>query len=189
MTAAASLTATGDQINTNPMLGPLQNNGGPTFTHGLLTGSPAIDAGDPNFTPPPLYDQRGPGYDRVFNGRIDIGSLEVQPVTPTPTPTATRTPTPRPTPTLRHPTATPHQRHTDRNGHTRHLPQRQRYTDNLHQPTPPPRHPGSGVEHLDPVAGSNREQRADWRIYHHRERAQDRGGARHWTIAYPFRHQ
>ena len=27
------LTATGDQINTNPLLGPLQNNGGPTSTH------------------------------------------------------------------------------------------------------------------------------------------------------------
>ena len=71
------LTATGDQINTDPILGPLQNNGGPTFTHGLLTGSPAINAGDPNFTPPPLYDQRGPGYDRVYNGRIDIGSFEL----------------------------------------------------------------------------------------------------------------
>jgi FG-GAP-like repeat/FG-GAP repeat len=73
------LTAAGDRINTDPMLGPLQNNGGPTFTHDLLAGSPAIDAGDPNFTPPPLYDQRGPGYDRVVNGRIDVGSLEVQP--------------------------------------------------------------------------------------------------------------
>jgi hypothetical protein len=73
------LAAAGDQINTNPMLGPLQNNGGPTFTHALLTGSPAINAGDPNFAPPPLYDQRGPGYDRVVNGRIDIGSFEVQP--------------------------------------------------------------------------------------------------------------
>ena len=30
------LTATGDQINTDPMLGPLQDNGGPTFTHALL---------------------------------------------------------------------------------------------------------------------------------------------------------
>ena len=73
------LTATGDQLNTNPMLGPLQDNGGPTFTHELLIGSPAINAGDPNFTPPPVYDQRGPGYDRVVNGRIDIGSFEVQP--------------------------------------------------------------------------------------------------------------
>jgi hypothetical protein len=68
------------------MLGPLQNNGGPTFTHALLLGSPAINAGDPNFTPPPFFDQRGIGYDRVVNGRIDIGALEVQP-TPTPSPT------------------------------------------------------------------------------------------------------
>ena len=40
-------TGTGDLINTNPQLGPLQDNGGPTFTHALLTGSPAIDAGNP----------------------------------------------------------------------------------------------------------------------------------------------
>ena len=53
------LTGPGDQINTDPLLGPLQDNGGPTFTHALLPGSPAIDAGDPNFTPPPFYDQRG----------------------------------------------------------------------------------------------------------------------------------
>ena len=76
------LTATGDQINTDPMLGPLQDNGGPTFTHALLTGSPAIDAGDPTFTPPPDYDQRGSGYDRVAHGRVDIGAFEVQVVTP-----------------------------------------------------------------------------------------------------------
>jgi Chlamydia polymorphic membrane protein (Chlamydia_PMP) repeat len=72
------LTGTGDQINTDPMLGPLQDNGGPTFTHELLTGSPAIDMGDPSFTPPPDFDQRGPGFPRVVNGRIDIGSFEVQ---------------------------------------------------------------------------------------------------------------
>jgi hypothetical protein len=63
----------------NAMLGPLANNGGPTDTHALLSGSPAIDAGDPNFTPPPDYDQRGPGYSRVVNGRIDIGAFEVAP--------------------------------------------------------------------------------------------------------------
>jgi hypothetical protein len=99
------LTAPGDQINTDPMLGPLQNNGGSTATHAPLTGSPAIDAGDPNFTPPPLYDQRGPYHVRVFNGRLDIGSVEVQPTpVPTPTPTPTSTPSPTATPT---PTATP----------------------------------------------------------------------------------
>ena len=70
------LTATADQINTDPMLGPLQDNGGSTFTHELLSGSPAINAGDPSFTPPPDYDQRGPGFPRVVNGRIDIGAFE-----------------------------------------------------------------------------------------------------------------
>ena len=90
------LIATGDQINTDPMLGPLQDNGGPTLTHNPLIGSPAINIGDPKFTPPPATDQRG--YLRVFNGRIDVGSVEVQPVpTPSPTPTATATPTATPT--------------------------------------------------------------------------------------------
>ena len=31
----------------NPLLGPLADNGGPTQTHALLPGSPAIDAGNP----------------------------------------------------------------------------------------------------------------------------------------------
>ena len=67
------------------MLEPLQDNGGPTFTHTLLTGSPAIDAGDPNFdpnnfNPPMVYDQRDTGFNRVVNGRIDIGAFEVQAV-------------------------------------------------------------------------------------------------------------
>src|SRR6266700_4562910 len=84
------LNATGDIRNTDPMLGPLQDNGGPTFTHELLTGSPAIDMGHPSFTPPPDYDQRGPGFPRVMNSRIDICFLVVQaPPRPTPTPTAT----------------------------------------------------------------------------------------------------
>src|SRR5439155_14823696 len=39
------LTDATDQINTDPLLGPLQDNGGPTFTHALLCGSPAIDQG------------------------------------------------------------------------------------------------------------------------------------------------
>lgn len=91
------LTGPGDQINIDPLLGPLQNNGGPTFTHALLAGSPAIDTGNPNFTPPPPYDQRGSPFLRVFNGRIDIGSFEVQPP-PRPTPIPRSRPTPRPRP-------------------------------------------------------------------------------------------
>ena len=92
------LTGPGDQINTDPLLGPLQDNGGPTFTHALLSGSPAIDAGDPNFTPPSYYDQRGPYFWRVRDGRIDVGSFEVQTGTrPAPPPRPRPTPHPRPT--------------------------------------------------------------------------------------------
>ena len=87
------LTVTGDQINTDPMLGPLQDNGGPTFTHLPAPNSLAIDAGDPT----PAMDQRGPAFLRIVNGRIDIGAVEAQAIpTPTPTPTPTSTPTPTP---------------------------------------------------------------------------------------------
>ncbi len=52
----------------NPLLGPLADNGGPTQTHALLPGSPAIDMGDPMFTPPPDYDQRGNPFGRLIDG-------------------------------------------------------------------------------------------------------------------------
>jgi hypothetical protein len=67
-----------DLLNVDPELGPLQNNGGPTPTMALLPSSPAIDAGDPNPTDPPEWDQRGPGFPRIVNGRLDIGAFEVQ---------------------------------------------------------------------------------------------------------------
>ena len=91
------LNGPGNQINTDPLLGPLEDNGGATFTHELLSGSPAISAGDPNFVPPPYYDQRGLGFDRVRGNRIDVGSFENQwPPRPTPTPRPRPTPLPRP---------------------------------------------------------------------------------------------
>ena len=74
------LNGIGDLINTDPLLGPLQDNGGPTLTVAPLNGSPALDGGDPNFMFPPFTDQRGDGYNRIFNNRIDIGSYEHQPV-------------------------------------------------------------------------------------------------------------
>jgi hypothetical protein len=60
-----------DQIGTpaapiDPLLGPLQNNGGPTFTHALLLGSPAIDKGESSGS---TADQRG------FGRRKDIAAL------------------------------------------------------------------------------------------------------------------
>jgi hypothetical protein len=42
-------------FNVNPLLGPLQDNGGPTLTHALRPGSPALDAGNGG----PNTDQRG----------------------------------------------------------------------------------------------------------------------------------
>jgi hypothetical protein len=58
------------------MLGPLQDNGGPTPTHALLAGSPAIDNG--NDTAALDFDQRGIGFPRIAGGGADIGALEVQ---------------------------------------------------------------------------------------------------------------
>src|SRR4029079_500099 len=47
----------GSIITPNPLLGPLENNGGPTETHELLLGSPALDVGS---NPLGLvFDQRG----------------------------------------------------------------------------------------------------------------------------------
>jgi len=62
----------------DPLLGALADNGGLTQTHGLLPGSPALDRGAPAFAPPPAFDQRGEGFDRVVDGRIDIGAVEAQ---------------------------------------------------------------------------------------------------------------
>jgi hypothetical protein len=82
------LTAIGDQINTDPRLGALLDNGGPTLTHLPASDSPAIDGGDPVVLG---MDQRGSGFLRLVNCRIDIGAVEVQ-TTPPPTPTPTPTP-------------------------------------------------------------------------------------------------
>ena len=67
-----------DLVNSDPMLGPLQDNGGPTFTHALLCGSPAIDAGT-NFALL-ATDQRGDGFPRIFGAATDIGAFELQKV-------------------------------------------------------------------------------------------------------------
>ncbi|WP_428304067.1 choice-of-anchor Q domain-containing protein [Lacipirellula sp.] len=65
----------------SPLLGPLQDNGGPTWTMAPLAGSPAINGGDPTSVAGagvvPLVDQRGAGYSRVLGWRIDLGAVEV----------------------------------------------------------------------------------------------------------------
>ena len=63
-----------DLVGVDPMLGPLRDNGGPTFTHALLPGSPAIDAADGSAAP--STDQRG--VIRPQAEACDIGAFEVQ---------------------------------------------------------------------------------------------------------------
>ncbi|HZP40998.1 MAG TPA: choice-of-anchor Q domain-containing protein, partial [Candidatus Binatia bacterium] len=75
----------------DPMLGPLAANGGPTATHALLTGSPAIDAANPAAPGSggdacPATDQRGIQRLQDGNGdgipRCDIGAFELAEPTP-----------------------------------------------------------------------------------------------------------
>ena len=77
---------TGDLLSSDPLLGALQNNGGPTLTHALLAGSPAVDAGNPNgcldSTGALLQtDQRGLPRSTDGNGNgtaaCDIGAFEL----------------------------------------------------------------------------------------------------------------
>jgi predicted outer membrane repeat protein len=74
----------GDLSNTDPRLGPLQDNGGPTATMALLPGSPAIDAGNPSGCTDGhghllTTDQRGmPRPDKEDSAGCDIGAFESQ---------------------------------------------------------------------------------------------------------------
>jgi len=64
---SCGLNESSDLPNTNPMLGPLADNGGPTPTAALLKGSPALDGGNDFGCLP--NDQRGQTrYDRDGNG-------------------------------------------------------------------------------------------------------------------------
>jgi hypothetical protein len=80
--ATCNFTNAGDLNNTDPMLGPLQNNGGPTRTMALPSGSPAVDAGNPSGCTDGLghllkTDQRGmPRPDKEDSGGCDMGAYE-----------------------------------------------------------------------------------------------------------------
>ena len=76
-------TANNSQPSTNPLLGPLADNGGPTQTHALLTGSLAIDKGDSSIA---TTDQRGESRPHDFanipnatgGDGSDVGAYEEQ---------------------------------------------------------------------------------------------------------------
>jgi len=77
--SSCGLVGPDDQNGVDPMIGPLQDNGGPTLTHALLTGSPAIDEGADVFCPG--EDQRGVfrPFDGAGNGTAtcDVGAFEL----------------------------------------------------------------------------------------------------------------
>ncbi len=69
----------GNIVGQDPLLSPLQDNGGSTLTHALQPGSPAIDAG----TMTGCFDELGAALTtdqrdaaRPYNGRCDIGAYE-----------------------------------------------------------------------------------------------------------------
>ena len=71
---------TGNVTGQDPLLTPLSNNGGATQTHGLLSSSPAIDAGNPaapgsGGNACEASDQRG--VTRPQGTRCDIGAVEI----------------------------------------------------------------------------------------------------------------
>ncbi len=66
------LTGEGDAQGVDALLDKLADNGGPTDTHALKPGSPAVDAGDPKFCL--SVDQRG--EERMIDGHCDIGAYE-----------------------------------------------------------------------------------------------------------------
>jgi hypothetical protein len=82
--SSCNFSNSGDRNNTDPMLGPLQNNGGPTQTMALLPGSVAIDAGNPSGCKDAsghllTTDQRGmPRHDPEDTGGCDMGAYERQ---------------------------------------------------------------------------------------------------------------
>src|SRR5262249_19903037 len=73
----------GNEYTVDPLLGPLQNNGGPTATMALLPGSPAIAAGVSTSQVPglavPATDQRG---DPRPATSIDVGAFQTWPPSP-----------------------------------------------------------------------------------------------------------
>lgn len=66
-----------DHLTDDPQLGPLADNGGPTWTHAIAGTSPALNNGENTLEL--ASDQRGAGFARVVNGTADIGAFELQP--------------------------------------------------------------------------------------------------------------
>ncbi|MBL8310750.1 MAG: hypothetical protein JNL19_10045 [Burkholderiales bacterium] len=71
---AITINGSANVLGSSAQLAPLASNGGPTRTHALLAGSPAIDTGSNLLNAP--TDQRGAGYARVVGAGPDMGAFE-----------------------------------------------------------------------------------------------------------------
>jgi uncharacterized repeat protein (TIGR01451 family) len=83
MPVGSEFNASPAVISADPLLGPLQNNGGPTYTMAEqfvnnTSFSPTIDAGDSTIAGLPATDQRG--YGRIVNTAVDLGAYEYRAV-------------------------------------------------------------------------------------------------------------
>ena len=81
--ATCNLVGSGDLPDADAQLYALAANGGSTYTHGLPSTSPVVDAASPPDPDTPTYDQRGMAYcDGDFDGIVqgDIGAFEYQPL-------------------------------------------------------------------------------------------------------------
>jgi hypothetical protein len=77
--SCSGFTGVGDLVNTDPILGPLNDNGGPTSTMALLSGSPAIDAGDDAVCAvAPVHGKDQRGVVRPQGPHCDMGAYEKQ---------------------------------------------------------------------------------------------------------------
>jgi hypothetical protein len=85
--SGATIAGSGNVTGTDPALGALANNGGPTQTHAIGAGSAALNVGS---NPASLTtDQRGAGFPRDDGSGVDIGAFEFDPTAPTLPPTVT----------------------------------------------------------------------------------------------------
>ena len=75
LTGCSGFAAAGDTVDSNPLIGPLSSNGGPTQTVPLLPNSPAID----HSVGCPATDQRGVA--RPQGAACDTGAFELAPAT------------------------------------------------------------------------------------------------------------
>jgi len=74
---SGSVAAPGDTLHSDPRLAALSKNGGPTRTHALTLGSPAVDHGFNSLGNTNTFDQRSRCFPRIVGLGTDMGAYEL----------------------------------------------------------------------------------------------------------------